>query len=133
MGERFENDLRSMNNSFGRGPGRLTRQSQQHFSLLTRSPGAEEEGQIKCGDHVVAGGDLKAVCHLIGSIAKTTMGDHEGAARELAGAKQHWPDEFEAGGDFIVTAEKALLWFNPRAELEALRAEAEQLLASAQP
>ncbi len=52
------------------------------------------------------------------------------AAVELA---ESWPEEFKSGEGVIVTAEKGLLRFDTRAELEALRDGAEQLLESAQP
>ncbi len=43
------------------------------------------------------------------------------AAVELA---ESWPEEFKSGEGVIVTAEKGLLRFDTRAELEALRVEA---------
>ncbi len=70
---------------------------------------------------------------MISAMAHAKLGDRPAAADELAAASKSWPEEFKSGEDVIVTAEKGLLWFDTRAELEALRDGAEQLLESAQP
>ncbi len=73
------------------------------------------------------------MCALINAVAHGHLGDRTASAAALATAKENWPQEFESGQEVLVSAQKGLLWFDTRAELEALRAEAEQLLASAQP
>ena len=57
-------------------------------------------------------------------MAHAKLGDRPAAAVELAEASMSWPEEFKSGEGVIVTAEKGLLWFDTRAELEALRDEA---------
>ncbi len=54
-------------------------------------------------------------------MAHAELGDRPAAAVELA---ESWPEEFKSGESVIVTAEKGLLRFDTRAELEALRVEA---------
>ena len=66
-------------------------------------------------------------------MAHDKRGDRPAAAVELAEASMSWPEECKSGENVIVTGEKGLLWFDTRAELEALRDGAEQLLESAQP
>ncbi|MCH8881673.1 MAG: protein kinase [Planctomycetes bacterium] len=75
-------------------------------------------------------GDAPAYCHLIAAVAEARLGNVEKAKRHLEDAAKNWPAEFQAGEDVIVTAEKGLLWFDTAAELESLRAEAQQLLES---
>jgi len=88
------------------------------------------ESAIANAEAAIAGGDLKAVCHLISAVAHANLSDRPAAADELAAASMSWPEEFKSGEDVIVTAEKGLLWFDTRAELEAMRLEAEQLISS---
>ena len=64
------------------------------------------------------------MCHLIGAMAHAKLGDRPAAANELAAANASWPKEFKSGENVIAPAEKGLLWFDTRAELEALRVEA---------
>ncbi|MEE9297116.1 MAG: protein kinase [Phycisphaerae bacterium] len=78
----------------------------------------------------IQGGDSKAVCHLVSAIAKAELGDPAAAEEALASAKENWPEQFKNGDDVIVMAEKGLLWFDTAAELDKLRAEAEQLIQS---
>ncbi|MCH8969623.1 MAG: tetratricopeptide repeat protein, partial [Planctomycetes bacterium] len=75
-------------------------------------------------------GDVPAYCHLIAAVAEARLGNVAKAKSHLEDAAKNWPAEFQAGGDVIVTAEKGLLWFDTAAELESLRAEAQQLLES---
>ncbi len=63
----------------------------------------------------------------------TKLGDRPAAANELAAGSRSWPEEFKSGEDVIVTAVRGLLWFDTRAELEALRLEGEQLIGSPEP
>ncbi|MCH8854069.1 MAG: protein kinase, partial [Planctomycetes bacterium] len=91
------------------------------------------EDAITNAEAAIEGGDLEAVCHLISAIAHAKLGDRPAAADELIAASMSWPAEFESGEDVIVTAEKGLLWFDTRAELEALRLEADQLIGSPEP
>ncbi|MCZ6655038.1 MAG: hypothetical protein O7D91_18680, partial [Planctomycetota bacterium] len=50
------------------------------------------------------------------------------AREELDTAIERWPTEFQNGEEVLITAEKGLLWFDTRAEFQALRVEAERLL-----
>jgi tetratricopeptide (TPR) repeat protein len=75
-------------------------------------------------------GDLPVVCHLIKAVAHANMGERADAANELGEAHEHWPEQFDAGDDVIVTAEKGLLWFDTRAELIQLRREATELISA---
>ena len=73
--------------------------------------------------------DEPAYCHLIGAIAAAHMGDSKTARDLLDQARDNWPKAFETGG-VIVTAEKEVLWFDTRAELEGLLTEAELAIAA---
>ena len=73
-------------------------------------------------------GDNQTICHLIGAVAQAKAGDVTAAREELDAAIENWPPEFKNGEEVLVTAEKGLLWFDTRAEFEALRGQAEQLL-----
>ena len=73
------------------------------------------------------------VRHLMGAMAHAKLGDRPAAADALAAASMSWPGEFKSGEDVIATAVRGLLWFDTRAELEALRLEAEQLIGSPDP
>ena len=72
-------------------------------------------------------GDRPAYCHLIAAIANAHLGESDLANDHLEQALGTWPAEFDED-DVIVTAEKGLLWFDTLAELQALRAEAEQAM-----
>ena len=73
-------------------------------------------------------GDNQTICHLIGAVAQAKAGELTVAREELDAAIENWPPEFKNGEEVLVTAEKGLLWFDTRAEFEALRGQAEQLL-----
>ena len=64
---------------------------------------------------------------MIAAIANARLGELDLANDQLAQALENWPAEFEED-DVIVTAEKGLLWFDTLAELQGLRAEAEQAM-----
>ncbi len=72
-------------------------------------------------------GDTPAYGHLIAAIAEARLRNRQRAEEHLKRAKENWPKEFE-DEDLMVTAEKGLLWFDTRAELESLRSEAEKLI-----
>ena len=72
-------------------------------------------------------GDRSAYCHLIAAIANAHLGESDLADDHFEQALGNWPAEFDED-DVIVTAEKGLLWFDTLAELQALRAEAEQAM-----
>jgi len=81
-------------------------------------------------------GDNQTICHLIRAVAQARAGELTAAREELDTAIERWPAEFQNGEEVLVTAEKGLLWFDTRAEFQALRVEAERLLqasASASP
>ena len=81
-------------------------------------------------------GDNQTICHLIRAVAQARAGELTAAREELDTAVERWPAEFQNGEEVLVTAEKGLLWFDTRAEFQALRVEAERLLqasASASP
>ncbi len=61
------------------------------------------------------------------AIASARLGESELANDHLEQALESWPTEFDEV-DVIVTAEKGLLWFDTLAELQGLRAEAEQAM-----
>ena len=88
----------------------------------------EFEDAARHADAAVQGGDEPAYGHLISAIARAQTGDAMAAQKHLDDATKNWPEEFTNGEDVIVLAEKGLLWFDTAAELQALRAEAEQLL-----
>lgn len=73
-------------------------------------------------------GDNETICHLIAAVAQGKAGDLTAAREELDAAIENWPPEFKNGEEVLVTAEKGLLWFDTRAEFQALRGEAERLL-----
>ncbi len=73
-------------------------------------------------------GDNQTICHLIAAVAQGKAGDLTAAREELDAAIENWPPEFKNGEEVLVTAEKGLLWFDTRAEFQALRGEAEGLL-----
>lgn len=75
----------------------------------------------------IDGEDRPAYCHLIAAIANARLCELDLANDQLAQALENWPAEFEED-DVIVTAEKGLLWFDTLAELQGLRAEAEQAM-----
>ncbi|MCH8053050.1 MAG: hypothetical protein IH895_03240 [Planctomycetes bacterium] len=73
-------------------------------------------------------GDNQTICHLIRAVAQAKAGDLTAAGDGLDEAIERWPPEFKNGEEVLVTAEKGLLWFDTRAEFQALRGEAERLL-----
>ena len=88
----------------------------------------EFEDAARHGDAAVQGGDEPAYGQLISAIAHAQTGDTTVAQKHLDDAVANWPEQFARGEEVIVMAEKGLLWFDTAAELQALRAEAEQLL-----
>ena len=77
----------------------------------------------------MAQGDHPAFNHLIISIAEANREDIAAARVQLEKARAAWPTEFE-DKSYIATADKGILWFDTRAELEEFRGEAEGLIAS---
>jgi serine/threonine protein kinase len=72
-------------------------------------------------------GTMPSYGFYVGAIAESGRGNSAVAKDLFQKANRRWPAEFNDDGVYV-TAEKGLLWFDWRSELEALRSEAEHAL-----
>lgn len=87
---------------------------------------------LTSAEAAVQGGDEPAAyAHFIAATAAARLGDREVANRHLRLGNATWPPEFD-DSDVRVTAEKEFLWLDTLEELQALKTQAEQALASGQ-
>lgn len=82
------------------------------------------QNAITHAETAIASRDEPSYGYLICAIAHAQLGEHEAARQNIALAQTHWPFD---KADVITLAEKGLLWFDTRAELDELLAEAKRL------
>jgi serine/threonine protein kinase len=87
---------------------------------------AERYAERACSD-----GDIAAYCQMIKAIAQANSGDAESAKKAVAAANDQWP-EFSTSDGFLVFVKRDFLWIDKLEELEALKKEAEQVIAAAE-
>lgn len=88
------------------------------------------ERAVRNAGEAIDKNDMAAINHLIMAIAEARRGDALSAKEHLDEARSDWPDDLRGEGDFRATADKGVLWFDTYAELETLRAEAENLIGA---
>jgi tetratricopeptide (TPR) repeat protein len=84
---------------------------------------------VQAIDHAEAAiqlGDMAAVNHLIIAVAEARRGNKIGAEDHLEDADKVWPGELKKT-EFVATYNEGILWFESRAELEGLRAQADRI------
>jgi len=102
----------------------------KRFRATAHLRNGEVKEAIEHARRAIGLGDMATVNHLIIAVGEAKRGNSIGATDAFDAAARFWPADLTEL-PFVATFDNGILWFESRAELEALRAEASALIDTA--